>query len=134
MTKNELKNLKIGDRVVITTHGKNQGKMGIVNGVYDWGAYLEPFQCEFEFSKSTHKLTDENGNYGFNVGSIAYPKKQIKKEFYVCTMFAGDEVSWSANNFTEKELDIIERFLSELNGRIEGKCIDGISIIDEDVD
>ena len=51
--------------------------------------------------------------------------------FYVSLMF-GRELQWPANNFNTKELEVIERFLEELNEHISGEEIDMISVFDDD--
>jgi len=79
MLKNEFLNLRIGDKVVLISHGKNKGKMAIVDDIIrgpgDMGtAYLEPINCEFEFTNNNHK-PNKNGLYGWNHLGIGLPKK-----------------------------------------------------------
>jgi hypothetical protein len=135
MTKDEFLNLRIGDTVVITNHGKNKGKMGIVDdiirgGVFGLGcAYLEPFECEFEFSNSLRPKNKE-GLYGWNHHGINYPKSPVSKDFYIEAMYTRDGVSWAANNFTLSELIVIERFLKEFNEHATGLVVDSLAILD----
>jgi hypothetical protein len=119
MNKNEASKLKIGDTVVITQHGKNKGKKGIVREIHGSTAYLEPFECEFEFvNDSSWRLHSREGLYGYNTVSINYPKEPSNKEFQVALMYKNDEISWSTDNFTSNELKIIDRFLKEVDEHI----------------
>lgn len=81
MNKVELSNIKIGDTVVITQHGKNQGKKGSVVSVNDRTVYLIPVDCEFEFTNNSawrlHRR--DEGIYGFSYVSINYPDKMGNK-------------------------------------------------------
>ena len=53
------------------------------------------------------------------------------KIFYVSLMF-GRDMWWPANNFNDEELEVIERFLEELNEHISGEEVDEISVFDND--
>jgi hypothetical protein len=84
MTKKEFRNLKVGEKVVITVHGRNQGKIGIVKyiGRDQFGlglAYLEPFECEFEMYPQ-RGLRNADGLCGWNHYGIAYLKKGLVDE------------------------------------------------------
>jgi hypothetical protein len=65
--------------VQITVHGKNKGKMGIVKEFrYDSNlepclAYIEPYQCEFEFYEG-RALCTKDGLYGWNNYGISRVK------------------------------------------------------------
>jgi len=90
MTKQELLNLRIGNKVVITNHGKNKGKMGIVNDIIrgPFGAgmvYIEPIDCKFEFTHKNYHTTNDEGYYAWNYYSIGYPK--IRKPTLVIFRF-----------------------------------------------
>jgi hypothetical protein len=140
MTKDEFRDLRIEDKVVLTNHGKNKGKMGIVKdiirGPFNMGiAYLEPFECEFEFinAKSPH-IPNKNGFYGWNQNGIDLPKKPVNKEFYLRTLYGNTGISWPADNFTEKELDVISRFLEEVSDHMGIEKIGSVDILDNEED
>jgi hypothetical protein len=140
MNKKEFENLKIGDIVEITSHGKNRGKKGLVSDIkrnitYGGGkVFLAPIDCEFEFYKTRRTKLNEFGLSEWKHESINYPKPQTNKHFYVGTMFGEKGISWPAKNFTSKELDVIDRFLKEFNERASGCCVDCIVILDDDED
>lgn len=137
MTKNEFNNLTIGDKVVITTHGKNRGKIGIVREIEksEFGqdlAYLEPFECAFEFCND-RKLHNTEGLFGWNSMGINYIKRPSVKEFHVAGISILNSVSWPVNNFTPKELNVIDRFLKELKEHTDKVLIDSVSILDREI-
>ena len=53
------------------------------------------------------------------------------KIFYVSLMY-GRDMWWPAKNFNSEELEIIERFLEELNEHVSGGWIDDIDVLDDD--
>ena len=53
------------------------------------------------------------------------------KIFYATIMF-GHDVWWPANYFNNEELEVIERFLKELNEHISGEEVDEICVFDND--
>lgn len=141
MIKQEFKNLKIGDIVVITAHGKNKGKTGIVSEIYRdtlFGtgiAYLKPFKCEFGSSNKNAWRNKKPGLYGFSYVSIdCLDRKKSDKIFCVDDMYGNNSASWPTNNFTEQDLKVIDRFLQELNEHASGMTIDGIAILDNEED
>jgi hypothetical protein len=139
MKKQEFKNLKNGD-IVIINNGKNKGKEGIVRQInrspFDniGVVYLEPHWCEFEYTNDNTGCDVMRGMCRYNYQSINYPNKPHGKTFYIAEMFGEPGSSWSAENFTEDELSVIERFLNELNVKIEGKCVDTICIFNPNPD
>jgi hypothetical protein len=80
MTRQEFENLKAGDVVVITQHGKNRGRQGTVSEISNGTVYLTPLNCEFEFSnKNSWRLhRRKEGLYGFGYESINYPTKELE--------------------------------------------------------
>lgn len=54
------------------------------------------------------------------------------KEFYVAEMYGEEGVLWSAENFTDEELAVIDRFLNELNKHASTKTIDCVVIFNDD--
>lgn len=136
MKKEEFTNLKVGEKVVLINHGKNKGKMGIVKEIirdnYGSGsAYLEPVDCEFEVKYS--RKTNKDGLYGWNQYGIGYPKRlSDERKFYIASLYGKHSISWSTENFTSKELITIDRFLKELNNRIDGVSIESIVITDKE--
>lgn len=127
MTKNEFTNITIGDKIVINTHGKNMGKMGIVreircNNDGPLIVYLEPIDCTFEFCHDYRRWQNKDGLYGWNRYGIGYPKKPVNKEFCVSVINEKEDdevICWPAENFTSKELESVKRFLKELNGHVD---------------
>lgn len=134
--KSEFKNLQIGDVVIITSHGKNRGKMGIVREIrrrpqYGGIAYLEPLNCEFEFSNIQTRQQNKDGFYWWQHTNIRYPEKDSKKKFYVSVFFE-TAVSWPTTNFNQKELAVIERYLKELTEHTKNSVlIKSIGIADD---
>jgi hypothetical protein len=59
-------------------------------------------------------------------------KQSANKLFYIGLMFGEDGICWPTDSFTDKELEIVERFLKEFNEHAEGKSIDAVAIIDND--
>jgi len=55
-----------------------------------------------------------------------------KKIFYVAAKYGEEGVEWPTTTFTEKELNIIARFLDELNEHASEVNIDAIVIMDQD--
>lgn len=54
-------------------------------------------------------------------------------KFYIAPMYGENGISWDTNNFTKEELEVIQKFLDELNPRICDVTVDGLAIItDED--
>lgn len=130
----EFKNIQIGDIVIITQHGKNQGKMGIVRKIDEGSVYLEPFQCEFEFAnKSGWRLHKYKDLYGFGYVSVNHPSRPEKsdKTFYIADKYGGEGIEWSTSNFTNNELNVIDRFLKELE---EHSDIEEIVILDSETE
>ena len=84
MTRSEFKDLRIGDIVKITQHGKNREKQGVVSDIvrgpmYGGAIYLTPLNCEFQFSnEKTKSLRFKNGCYRWRYESIAYANKISK--------------------------------------------------------
>jgi len=138
MTKNEFNNLRIGDTVVVTNHGRNKGKMGTVRDIVrhdinEGAIYIEPIDCEFGFANSYRKPNKE-GCWSWSRQSIGLPKKNSKdKIFYIVEAHGGDGVSWSTKNFTEAELKVIERFLEEVEEKPDGMCMEEIVVMDDEV-
>lgn len=60
------------------------------------------------------------------------PPQKTDKKFYIAAMFNGEGASWSTENFTDSELEVIERFLEELNPHIGNIYIDDIAIIEDE--
>lgn len=127
MTRNEFRNIKIGEEIIITTHGKNKGKKGIVKEIRrdkdgPCIIYLEPVDCVFEFCPDYKRWQNNDGLYGWNSYGIKYPKKQINKEFYVSVINEKEDdevICWPAENFTSKELEVVTRFLKEMNEHVD---------------
>lgn len=72
MNQKEFKKLKVGDIVVITVHGMNNGKKGVVREIAGRTVYLEPHKCVFEFSSSHRwRFNRKPGLYGYNYISLA---------------------------------------------------------------
>ena len=136
MTKKELQNLRIGDIVVISIHGNNKGKRGTVDDIirYECGGvvYLTPLDCEFTFYNPKTRCKDKNGLYQFRHESIQLDKPIVKKEFYMVPMLGKKPITWSADNFTSKELIVIDRFIKELIENASDVTLNDILIIDED--
>ena len=134
MDKKQFNNLRIGDTVIVTIHGQNKGKIGVVEDIVRFGgygtAYLRPVGCEFGFSNPRKKNKDSL--YGFTNSSIQIIKPGEKKKFYVAEMFGGEGRSWSADNFNTRELKIIERFLEEFNERSSPLFVESIHIFEDD--
>lgn len=126
MTRNEFHNIKIGDELVITTHGRNKGKRGIVREIKRDNdgpciVYLEPVDCVFEFCSDYGRWRIKGNLYGWNSYGISYPKKLISKEFNVCLINEKEDdevICWTAEKFTLKELEIVDKFLKELNEHV----------------
>jgi hypothetical protein len=141
MTRYEFNQVKLGDIVEISMHGFNKGKKGIIRDIKrdpDGDTrlvYLEPLECEFVFGKGTIKpLRMKDGLYPWNNRGINYLKQPHGKTFYIAEMFGAEGVSWSAENFTETELKVIDRFLTELDDHICGRTVESIVILNEDID
>jgi len=139
MNQKELKNLKVGNIVVITTHGGNQGKRGMVTEILRdmWGesnVYLQPLDGEFTFYNPKTRRKNKHGFYAFAhqtfqlIPSIDEPIK----EFYMTPMLGNKPITWPANNYTPKELVTLKRFIKDLNEKASGIQFNGISILDED--
>ena len=138
MLKSEFNNLRMGDTVVITNHGRNKGKMGIVKNIVrhdvnEGTIYIEPIDCDFSFTNSYRKPNKE-GLYSWSRQSIGLLKKPHNKKFYVEQMFGEDSVSWSADNFTLDDLLIIDRFLNKFNEKADGLTIDSVAILNDNED
>lgn len=136
MNKEELKNLRIGDIVIVSGHGNNKGKRGIVNDIVRFGGergetYLNPLDGEFTFYNQNTRRRNKDGLYGFAHQTIQlYSTKEApKKEFYITGRFLEKGITWSANSFTSKDLVVLNRFIKELNENALGL---EISILDED--
>lgn len=56
----------------------------------------------------------------------------MEKEFVIMPIYGGDPIYWSAENYTDDELKVIDRFLDEMNDRCEGIEIKAIMIMDSD--
>lgn len=96
MTRDEFKNLKLGEVVQITTYGKNRGKMGIVKEIRrdfkDWetapsvyqsgSVYLKPLNCVFDFVNGLQKRKNKNGFYSWSHRGVNYPNKVSDKDIY----------------------------------------------------
>jgi hypothetical protein len=145
MRKEEFGNVKVGDVVTIIVHGKNKGKQGIVSEISHKSpskvgkVYLTPLNCTFDFCDVERKAVNKDWLFGWELRHVAYPEKAEKylkphkdKSFYVGVMFGDEGLSWPADNFTPKELEVIERFLEELNDNASGLTIDEIAIMDEE--
>jgi len=126
MNKKEFSNLKTGEVVIITVHGKNFGKQGIVEAIHynrnnEGGrAYLRPLNCIFEFSKSVNSVRiSDNGLCRFGHSNISYlnktpnvtkPKLQIYRftlyldcdDMVFCSAISTNETD--AHRFIFKEL------------------------------
>jgi hypothetical protein len=139
MTREEFGKVQIGDMVVITVHGQNYGKKGIVFDMHrdkNFGTgwvYLEPYECEFTFSNP--RKTNKDGFYIFRHPFIGYPKKETEgKTFCISQMDNMNLIEWPTTNFTDSELKVIDRFLEELNKHIDNVFVDKVTIFDEGVD
>lgn len=77
MTGKELQDLRIGDIVIISTHGQNKGKRGQVDDIIRGSAYLRPLDGEFTFYNQSSRTKNENGLYRFAHETIqVYPRKE----------------------------------------------------------
>lgn len=134
----DFSNLKVGDVVIITAPGANKGKQGIVSEIEKVSrlgiAYLKPLNCEFEFPDGANlEARFKNGLYGWYRHWIAQlPKPKVDKLFYISRMYGEEGIEWSTENFNERELKVVEKFLKELNEHIAGIEVDAIAILDND--
>jgi ribosomal protein L24 len=99
MNRTEFYDLEIGDMVVVTIQGKNKGKLGIVReiireGLPSDGAYIEPFQCEFEYANaSTLKSKCKDGLHHYNHRAINYrvaKAEPLKSNVYLYSLRMGE--------------------------------------------
>jgi len=144
MRKEEVLDLRIGNIVVVSSkNSKNLGKRGTVRDIirFDGSANIlvEPIDCQFEFSKGQEPFT-KNGAYKYSHYALQLDDKPLKeptkpivnKEFYASSKFGKAGLHWSTSSFTSKELNVVDRFLKELNKMTSfGFPIEDITIIDK---
>lgn len=139
MNREQFNNLRIGDIVSVTVQGNNKGKKGVVEDIIRspyYTVYLKCLNEDFEFyDKKAKDRRSKNGAYAFNYCSLQIASdKDHGKRFYIVEMFGGRGVAWSADEYTLKEISLIERFLKDFNKKVHGLSIEEVVILEKDPD
>ena len=122
MTYSEFLETKVGDEVIIRGNTSYRGARAII---------IEP--CIKHMSDDINvriKGTNVEKEYFYkNVSVVGF--KECKKEFKISKLVGKDDIFWSTENFSPRELDVIDRFLKEVNRRAHGVTVKSINLIGE---
>jgi ribosomal protein L24 len=119
MKADQLKNVNIGDELIVTHRGRNKGKIGIVRHLStDTGfVWLEPKNCSFELSNKELKKyeIDKVKWYMFKYTQVNFIEKEIEPNRII---------GWIVAESKQEAIDALEKMLEQMK-----LCDDDVDIV-----